>query len=638
MLGRIASGRFATRGVVFDSIAAAFFVENSNFNLRDLRLAHESGTLDGQVMRHDGHWRYRTQLRMNPKALQPFLATAELHRLMDRIDFQDHSTMELEAHGSGRPEAPDSWEHHATLEARQLRYLGEIVHRAQATVSSSKGQTVAQHVRLVRPEGEITASQLTFNPTSKSLLIDDLRSSVFPLPVVQCVNPHIVRHVQPYRFTKPPAIRMTGRVGMKNPDANDFTLEVTTEGEVLATLPDRTVLPLVGPRGQISAKGHRLSLDLTGQVAAGGSWKGTTLDDTISARFLGSFPLVPVQPRSEAWQFFLTGPARARQLVGTTTLPVEVAKAAVDFRHGREDLPGPSVQVGADGRLLAPSRFQRLALRDPATARFQGIFDAATRPPAATDRTRWSLGVEGNGIVDWELDGQSLPLEKLRFQADYRRNRLDIPRATATLLGGTVTGSGEIDRLSSTQDFVAAVQADAVGFGPLARLYSPASTTAGQLSGGFRLSGRARPPANQSPNLRGSGQATIRDGDIFALPLLGPLSPLLSAVLPGTKSGYSKAREASASFVLDNNLLVTRDFEALTTAFIIKGGGQINLDTRRVNLQARINTRGPTGMILYPVSRLLEYEAEGTTADPGWKPMVLSLPGKLLPFPDNRRR
>jgi hypothetical protein len=397
------------------------------------------------------------------------------------------------------------------------------------------------------------------------------------------------------------------------------------------------VLPLVSPRGQITSKGTLLSLDLTGQVRSGAAWQGTTLDDTVAARFLGAFPIAKLKPRSESWQFFLTGPARARQKVGSTTLPVEVAKASVDFRHRRGDLPGATVQVEADGRLLAPARFQQFSLRDPATARFQGIFEAEKRSEKS-DRTRWSLAVEAPGTVDWELGGKQLPLEQLKFQADFRRDRLDVPRATARLLGGAVTGSGEIDHLSSTQDFIAAVQADEVAFGPLAQVYSPGTETAGQLSGGFRLAGRGQPSATESQDFRGAGQATIREGDIFALPLLGPLSPLLSAVLPGTKTGYSKARDARASFSLSDGKLTTRDFEALTTAFVIKGGGEIDMNTKKVKLQARVNTRGPTGMLLYPVSRLLEYEADGTTADPAWRPAVLTLPGKLIPLPGVRRR
>jgi hypothetical protein len=43
-------------------------------------------------------------------------------------------------------------------------------------------------------------------------------------------------------------------------------------------------------------------------------------------------------------------------------------------------------------------------------------------------------------------------------------------------------------------------------------------------------------------------------------------------------------------------------------------------------------------MLLYPVSRLLEFEAQGTINDPAWTPGVLNLPGKLLPLPGVRRR
>ena len=69
---------------------------------------------------------------------------------------------------------------------------------------------------------------------------------------------------------------MAGRVGLKNVELNDFTLDVVATGDVQATLPDRTVLPLISPRGQITSKGRLLSLDLTGQVEQGASWRGTT--------------------------------------------------------------------------------------------------------------------------------------------------------------------------------------------------------------------------------------------------------------------------------------------------------------------------------------------------------------------------
>jgi hypothetical protein len=638
MMGRLTSGRFATRGAVFESVDAAFFLKDGDINLRNVRLAHASGTLNGQAMRQSGQWRYQVQMRMNPKALQPFTTTAAQHRLFDRLDFQDQSSMELEARGSGPQESLQSWEHEATVDARQFRYQGEVIRRLQANLGRREGTTLATAVRLVRPEGELTAARLTIAEAAQTLLIDDLRSTVFPAPVVRQTSPHIFHFVDAYQFSQPPTIRMAGRVGLKNVELNDFTLDVVASGDVQATLPDRTVLPLISPRGQITSKGRLLSLDLTGQVQQGASWRGTTLDETVAARFLGAFPLIfKKEPRSESWQFFLTGPARVRQVVGSSILPVEVAKATVDFRHRRAETQGASVQVEADGRVLAPAQFQQLTLRDPAMAQFQGVFDAEKRSPENV-RTRWSLNLEAPGTIDWKFSDKSLPLQEVKVEAEFQRGRLEFQRTSASLLGGSVTGTGEVNTLAATQDFVATVQAENVGFGALAKIYAPGTLTAGQLSGGFRLTGNGRPDANDSLNLQGSGQAVVREGDIFAMPLLGPLSPLLSSMLPGTKSGYSQARDARASFALSDGLLTTRDFEALTMAFVIKGGGEINLESKRVDLQARINTRGPTGMLLYPVSRLLEFEAQGTINDPAWTPGVLNLPGKLLPLPGVRRR
>ena len=111
---------------------------------------------------------------------------------------------------------------------------------------------MATAVRLVRPEGELTAARLTIEEAAKTLLIDDLRSTVFPAPVVRQTSPHIFRFVDAYQFSQPPAIRMAGRVGLKNVELNDFTLDVVATGDVQATLPDRTVLPLISPRSRFA--------------------------------------------------------------------------------------------------------------------------------------------------------------------------------------------------------------------------------------------------------------------------------------------------------------------------------------------------------------------------------------------------
>ncbi|MGI8604687.1 MAG: AsmA-like C-terminal region-containing protein [Verrucomicrobiales bacterium] len=263
---------------------------------------------------------------------------------------------------------------------------------------------------------------------------------------------------------------------------------------------------------------------------------------------------------------------------------------------------------------------------------FKGDFDLTGKKTRSD--TRWGLSVAAPGVTEFTFGGQPLPLHGLSGTCQFRRDHLDIERVSAGLMGGKVTSSGQIDRFSTTQDYSAALQFDGISFGALATLYSPGTQTGGELSGGLRFVGSSRP----EEKVRGSGSGTIRDGNIFAIPLLGPLSPLVAAVLPGTKASYGQARQASADFSIQNGVFTVKDFRGLTTAFVIKGGGDVNYETKEVDLEARINTRGPAGVLLFPVSKLLEYEALGTAREPGWRPKVFGLPARLIPGRRNPRK
>jgi AsmA-like C-terminal region len=624
MVGTVSAGRFATRGRVFDSLSSDFYLAGNDFNLRDLRLEHASGALEGHAMRRAKLWHYRGNMRMNPEALKPFIPGDEIRRVLDRFDFDARSTVELEASGSGPASDPAGWTHDVLVKARGIRLDGEPLREARATVRRANGLTTATDVRLLRPEGEIKASQLVFHDRAATLQIDGLTSAVLPVPVLRWFAPKVAEFVGNFQFDQPPSVQMHGTVGLKTLALNDFTIDLTTKANVRASVAGLH-LPLVNPSGRLTATGPQLRADLTARLPAGTAWRDTKLLEPAEARFLGVFPIKPTTPPTANWQLFLTGPSLLEQPVAGHVVPLHLSKASLDFRHQSGESAAPTLQVEATGRIRAGTRFRDFVVTDPAEAGFQGVFDLKARP--GFDRTRWSLTFKNPGTTEIAVAGKNLPLQQLAFVADYRRNRLDLHKATARLLGGGLAGSAQIDRLSGSKDYSLAVQADNVSLPALAKIYSPDTTTGGQFSGGFRLTGQDQPGSKP----RGAGQVEIKDGDIFALPLLGPLSPLLSSVLPGTKTGYSKARRATTTFSLADGLLTTRDFEATTNAFVLKLDGQVNLENKQVNLQARVNTRGPTGLLLYPVSKLLEFEAPGTTVDPGWRPRVLSLPGRLIP-------
>jgi hypothetical protein len=512
------------------------------------------------------------------------------------------------------------------VKARRFHFGGEAVREVRGIVKRTGGVTTITDARLIRPEGEATAASLVIDDAAATMRIEGLVSSVFPAPVARWFNRPLAATLDRFDFTEPPNVRMRGTLAIRlaSADANDLTIDLTTRTPVHASLVEAN-LKLENPSGRITTVGRLLRTDISSRLPAGSAWRDLQLREPTDARFIGSFPLARTAAPGENWQLFLTGPTAVDYQINDDLVPLQLARATVDFRRTKGEHAARTLQVEAVAKVRAGGRFREAALVDPADAAFQGIFALDEGP--ASPQTRWSLSFRNPGTTELTVAGKNLPLQQLAFVADFHRDSLDVSKATARLLGGSLTASAQVDRLSTTKTYSLAVHADNVSFPGLVKIYSPETATDGQFSGGFRLNGRA----TQDSKPRGTGNIEIKDGDIFALPLLGPLSPLLAAVLPGTKTGYSKARRATSTFSLADGVLVTRDFEATTGAFVFKLDGNVNLASKKVDLDARVNTRGPTGLLLYPVSKLLEFEAHGTTADPEWRSRVLSLPGRLLP-------
>ena len=89
----------------------------------------------------------------------------------------------------------------------------------------------------------------------------------------------------------------------------------------------------------------------------------------------------------------------------------------------------------------------------------------------------------------------------------------------------------------------------------MADLYFKYETARGHLSGTYDWTGLG----SDARSMRGKGSAQVTDGDIFAIPIFGPLSGILSAIIPGV--GYSLAHKANASFTVKEGVIHTDDFK-----------------------------------------------------------------------------
>ncbi|MEP6662702.1 MAG: AsmA-like C-terminal region-containing protein [Verrucomicrobiota bacterium] len=128
-------------------------------------------------------------------------------------------------------------------------------------------------------------------------------------------------------------------------------------------------------------------------------------------------------------------------------------------------------------------------------------------------------------------------------------------------------------------------------------------------------------------SLHGQGRATLRDGLIWDVPVFGIFSPLLNAVVPG--SGNSRAREASANFVVNDGVVYSDDLQIRSATVRMQYRGGVDFQEQ---VDARVEAEflrdlwvvGPViSTILKPLSKIFEYKVTGSLAKPVSEPVYI---------------
>lgn len=244
----------------------------------------------------------------------------------------------------------------------------------------------------------------------------------------------------------------------------------------------------------------------------------------------------------------------------------------------------------------------------------------------------------------YEVFGKPLPFENLRATIVCKDGLVDFD-THSDLLNGRYRLKGKLDENRRPQPYSGELRIEAVSLNRFARVYAPKETSEGDLTGHLTFTGKL----GDWKTLKGSGAIVILNGNLYAVPLLGPLTPLLGAVLPRPIKGYNIAKEADCTITVADGFASTEDFEALTGVFRLVVGGRVDFLEDRIQLEAQAKFRGLPGLVLFPVSEILEYVGEGTVGTPLWRPKYFSgsrereafrreEPPKALPVPRETRQ
>lgn len=290
---------------------------------------------------------------------------------------------------------------------------------------------------------------------------------------------------------------------------------------------------------------------------------------------------------------------------GTGSIAYDFARHEVRFKDIRSTLRLTEAIVWVDPKYfkeVAPYKF-----RQPPNLTVNGVFQFQ----GANDHIE--IKVDAPTGMDYVFLGKTLPIDRVTGRLLFTNNRLQLIDIDGKLFNGDIKGGADISLARNDNHYRASLTLDGVDFPHLADLYFKYSTAHGRLSGAYEWTG----VGSEARLMQGAGTAKVTEGDIFAIPVFGPLSGLLSAIIPG--AGYSLARQAKSTFTIKNGVIHTDDFKVSGKLFGMVGHGDVYFLEDKLDFDIRIEAGG-AGVVLTPMYKLFEYKGEGSIAKPNWHP------------------
>ncbi len=222
--------------------------------------------------------------------------------------------------------------------------------------------------------------------------------------------------------------------------------------------------------------------------------------------------------------------------------------------------------------------------------------------------------------MEYDIAGKWLPIDSATALVIFSYGRMDVRELKARTLGGDLKGTIFVSLLATDRMFGGDLDLQNVDFAAFTRLYFNYDDSKGRMRARYRFTSQL----NDQRAMQGDGTLLITEGNVFAIPVFGPLSALLNEMIPGI--GYSPAKRAWASFFVKQGVAETRDFEVQGAGFTMLGEGFLDFVDDEMDFNVRINARGVPGIVLFPVSKLFEYTSTSRLSNPQWRPKRFSLP------------
>jgi len=314
------------------------------------------------------------------------------------------------------------------------------------------------------------------------------------------------------------------------------------------------------------------------------------------------------------------GPASARTTVDS--IIIDRTDQTVRLNNIRTTAwPAPIVKLFAAGvaKHIEDYRFHR-----PPNLIADGVFGLKNND----SRTNFRIDVRSPGSMNYDFLGEPLTLQRLRSRVRIRHDRVEVTGLSFHTFQGPASGSITVRTNLKKPSYRGEFQWSRLHLKDIGRLYKFDNAERGLLTGRLDFTG-------QGDNMRmfnGKGSLGLERGNLFSVPMLGPISPLIGAVLGKKRNPIrQQAEDASCTYVIRRGVVHSNDFLATTRSLKFTGEGQIDLQQKQINLLVRMNARGLFSVLslpLRPFMGLFQFQGTGAVMNPRWRTVMFTNPAR----------
>lgn len=271
-------------------------------------------------------------------------------------------------------------------------------------------------------------------------------------------------------------------------------------------------------------------------------------------------------------------------------------------------------------RFFAPNvadSLEQYRFHHPPELKGSGVVD--TTPQG---RTVLNVAFSSDQPADFQFLGENLTLGQPRAQVSIHGERVTISNLKLEAFDGPVDahieylGGGKLAGEVSWTKLSIPALSSAYGF---------------QMKCGGNVTGRLEFSLTDGKveTMNGEGLLAVENAELFAVPMFGPLTPLIGGVLNNDKIGFQHAKNAFCTFKIQNGILTSNDFQTSTTSLNFAGNGSVDMKAQTMDMTMRMNARGLLGFItlpLRPFTGLFQFQGTGPLKDTKWESMKFTSP------------